>query len=62
MQTFNQSLIELFKTGQVGLEDPKAPSSRPHHLELALKQAALQRLKQIRQVVLIWSTSAGFTF
>ncbi len=38
MQTFNQSLIGLFKSGQVTLEDAKNATSNPHDFELALQR------------------------
>ena len=38
MQTFNQSLIGLFKSGQVTLEDAKSATSNPHDFELALQR------------------------
>jgi twitching motility protein PilT len=38
MQTFNQSLINLFKSGQVTLEDAKSATSNPHDFELALQR------------------------
>jgi twitching motility protein PilT len=38
MQTFNQSLIGLFKSGQVTLEDAKDATSNPHDFELALQR------------------------
>ena len=41
MQTFNQSLINLFRTGQVSLEDAKDATSNPHDFELALQREGL---------------------
>lgn len=38
MQTFNQSLIGLFKSGQVTLDDAKSATSNPHDFELALQR------------------------
>lgn len=38
MQTFNQSLIGLFKSGQVTLDDAKNATSNPHDFELALQR------------------------
>ncbi len=44
MQTFNQSLIGLFQSGQVTLEDAKSATSNPHDFELALQRAGLLAL------------------
>ena len=41
MQTFNQSLIKLYQSGQVSLEDAKDATSNPHDFELALQKAGL---------------------
>ncbi len=38
MQTFNQSLIGLYKSGQVTLDDAKSATSNPHDFELALQR------------------------
>ena len=41
MQTFDQSLFNLYKEGLVSLRDALANSSHPHDLRLALQQAGL---------------------
>ena len=41
MQTFNQSLINLFRSGQVTLDDAKDATSNPHDFELALQREGL---------------------
>jgi twitching motility protein PilT len=41
MQTFNQALIDLFRRGEVTLEEAKNASGRPHDLTVALQQAGL---------------------
>lgn len=41
MQTFDQSLIKLYKEGSVSLEDAKAAASSPHDFQLALQKAGV---------------------
>ena len=41
MQTFDQSLLNLYKNGLVSLRDAMAISSNPHDLRVALQQAGL---------------------
>ena len=41
MQTFDQSLLHLYKEGLVSLRDAMATASHPHDLRLALQQAGL---------------------
>jgi twitching motility protein PilT len=41
MQTFNQSLISLFRSGQVSLQDAKNATSNAHDFELALQREGL---------------------
>jgi twitching motility protein PilT len=41
MQTFDQSLFNLYKNGLVGLRDALAAASHPHDLRIALQQAGL---------------------
>ncbi len=42
MQTFDQSLFNLYKNGLVGLRDAMAAASHPHDLRIALQQAGLE--------------------
>ena len=42
MQTFDQALIALFRTGSITLEDAKLAATNPHDFELALRQEGLQ--------------------
>jgi twitching motility protein PilT len=42
MQTFDQSLLGLYRAGLVALEDARAAASNQHDFELALKQEGLQ--------------------
>jgi twitching motility protein PilT len=42
MQTFDQSLIQLYKSKMVSLEDAMTAASRPHDFKLALQQEGLQ--------------------
>jgi twitching motility protein PilT len=41
MQTFDQSLLNLFKNGMVNLEDAMQASSSPHDFELMIRQEGL---------------------
>jgi twitching motility protein PilT len=41
MQTFDQSLFNLYKNGLVGLRDALAAASHPHDFRIALQQAGL---------------------
>jgi Tfp pilus assembly ATPase PilU len=41
MQTFDQSLFELYKDGMVSLRDALAAASRPEDLRIALQAAGL---------------------
>jgi len=41
MQTFDQSLFDLYKSGLIGLRDALAVASHPHDLRIALQQASL---------------------
>jgi twitching motility protein PilT len=41
MQTFDQSLFDLFKDGMVSLRDALAAASRPEDLRIALQTAGL---------------------
>jgi twitching motility protein PilT len=41
MQTFDQSLVNLFKNGMVNLEDAMQASSNPHDFELMVRQEGL---------------------
>jgi twitching motility protein PilT len=41
MQTFDQSLLNLYKNGLIGLRDALATASHPHDLRIALQQAGL---------------------
>ena len=42
MQTFDQALLGLYRSGLVGLEDARAAASNQHDFELALRQEGLQ--------------------
>ncbi|MDQ3940300.1 MAG: PilT/PilU family type 4a pilus ATPase [Actinomycetota bacterium] len=42
MQTFDQSLLSLYRSGMVGLEEARAAATNQHDFELALKQEGLQ--------------------
>jgi twitching motility protein PilT len=42
MQTFDQALLELYRTKAVSLDDALAASSNPHDFQLALRQEGLQ--------------------
>ena len=42
MQTFDQALLELYRTKVVSLDDALAASSNPHDFQLALRQEGLQ--------------------
>ena len=42
MQTFDQALISLFRSGLVDIEDARAAADMPHDFDLALQQAGLQ--------------------
>jgi twitching motility protein PilT len=42
MQTFDQSLLQLFRAGLVSLEDALAGASNPHDFQIALRQEGLQ--------------------
>lgn len=41
MQTFDQSLLNLFKNGLVGLEEALSASSSPHDFQIMVRQAGL---------------------
>jgi twitching motility protein PilT len=41
MQTFDQSVFNLFKNGLVGLRSAMAAASNPHDFRIALQQAGL---------------------
>jgi Tfp pilus assembly ATPase PilU len=41
MQTFDQSLFGLFKSGEITLRDALASASNPHDFRLALQGAGL---------------------
>jgi hypothetical protein len=43
MRTFDQSLLELVKVGEVSVEDAMEAASQPHDLQLMLQQAGLAR-------------------
>ena len=42
MQTFDQALLSLYRSGLVTLEDAKNAATNPHDFEIALKQEGLQ--------------------
>jgi twitching motility protein PilT len=42
MQTFDQSLLDLYRSGLVSLEEALAGASSPHDLQVALRQQGLQ--------------------
>ena len=42
MQTFDQALLVLYKSGLVSLEEAMAASSNPHDFQIALAQEGLQ--------------------
>ncbi len=42
MQTFDQALISLFRSGMVDIEEARAAADMPHDFDLALQQAGLQ--------------------
>jgi twitching motility protein PilT len=42
MQTFDQALLGLYRSGLVTLEDAKNAATNPHDFEIALKQEGLQ--------------------
>ena len=44
MQTFDQSLIGLYRTGLVTLEDAKAAANSPHDFQLALQKAGVLQI------------------
>jgi Tfp pilus assembly ATPase PilU len=44
MQTFDQSLFNLYKNGLVSLRDAMAVASHPHDFRLALQAAGLTAL------------------
>jgi twitching motility protein PilT len=41
MQTFDQSLFNLYKNGMVSLRDALATASHPHDFRISLQQAGL---------------------
>ena len=41
MQTFDQSLLKLFRDGQIRLDDALAAASNPHDFQIMLRQAGL---------------------
>jgi twitching motility protein PilT len=41
MQTFDQSLFNLYKNGLVSLRDAMSVASHPHDFRIALQQAGL---------------------
>ena len=41
MQTFDQSLVDLVKTGMISLQDALAAATRPEDLRIALTQAGV---------------------
>jgi twitching motility protein PilT len=43
MRTFDQSLLELVKVGEVSVDDAMEAASQPHDLQLMLQQAGLAR-------------------
>ena len=42
MQTFDQALLALYRSGLVALEDAMAAATNPHDFQIALRQEGLQ--------------------
>jgi twitching motility protein PilT len=46
MQTFDQSLLSLYKQGKIDLREALSASSRPHDLRLMIEQFTMEQANQ----------------